>query len=430
MHPRSRFAAQIVALTLLVSGFVIGTTGPAVADAYDPPAGVKLSAPIKSPYGNYVIFNHLLRTINSVPRGEKIRIASWNIRSDKYFRALVGAHKRGVSVQIVVDVENANDHMEFPNPGFFWMQKELRQGNTKRKAGYRSYAKVCYRSCRGKYGIAHAKYFLFSKSYHTKYVVMYGSFNATDLAAQIQWNDMYTVTGRKNLYQFAMQRWAEAAQDKPVANAWKVDTFGPIRWGLFPYIGEGATGDPVIRVLNGVKCTGVTGAAGKNGRTVIRIAQTSQAYERGEKIARKLKALWNEGCDIRMLSAIYGDRDRAIYRAAGPRGPMPFRQIAQDFDGDGLYDRYMHTKFMTISGNWNGVTDAQYAWNGSGNWERYVLSSDDTFVRIQSPNLVKVYSDYVNYWWEHVPPKPKVTVEQQLRILSGQVDPYQNIEVH
>ena len=59
-----------------------------------------------------------------------------------------------------------------------------------------------------------------------------------------------------------------------------------------------------------------------------------------------------------------------------------------------------------------------------------MLSSDDTFVRIQNSTLVKAYAGYVNYWWDHVPPKPKVTVEQQLRILSGQVDPYQNIEVH
>ena len=46
----------------------------------------------------------------------------------------------------------------------------------------------------GRHGIAHTKFYTFDKVQRTRYVAMYGSANATLLAATIQWNDIYTVT--------------------------------------------------------------------------------------------------------------------------------------------------------------------------------------------------------------------------------------------
>src|SRR6185369_2416185 len=119
-----------------------------------------------------------------------IRIASWNIRSSNITSALLRAHNRGVSVQAVMDRSNWN--AQNPNPDAARLKAGLKKKQKKRKAANKSWLRQCGGACRGPHGIAHTKFFLFSKAGKAKDIVIYGSNNATELAAEIQWNDVYT----------------------------------------------------------------------------------------------------------------------------------------------------------------------------------------------------------------------------------------------
>ena len=64
---------------------------------------------------------------------------------------------------------------------------------------------------------------------------------------------------------------------------------------------------PTLQQLNRVKCLGATGGSGIGGRTHVRIAQTAFLDERGEMIARRIKNMWDRGCDIRIVYDIEND---------------------------------------------------------------------------------------------------------------------------
>lgn len=439
MRLQTRVSAVVVALLMAFSGLLVAAPT-ASAMTYDPPPGVKQNNPLGGSYERNKINLHILRSIWSVPPGRRIRIWSWNIRSPQATRALVAAHRRGVTVQLLMDRYNAVDHPIDPNnpipadptrnEDWWYMKREFRKNNN-RPGGYRSWARVCYESCRSTSGLPHTKMFLFDRVHDTKDVVMYGSGNFTNAAASVQWNDLYTVTGNTELFRWANQRFNEAYQDRPVAQPWRVGSFaGRIRFGVFPWKGAGTGGDPIIRVLDDVKCYGAgPGVGDGHGRTVIRIAQTGQYGARGVRIARKLKSLWDRGCHVMMIySLMSGDVER-IYRSGGPRGGMPIRQIVQDHDGDFVYDRYLHQKSMTISGYlWNN-RQADYTFNGSANWGGYTLASDETFVRLKGAGVRRTYSRFVKHWFIHPPRSARGKLPPSFARLAG-IDPYAKIQLN
>ncbi len=108
--------------------------------------------------------------------------------------------------------------------------------------------------------------------------------------------------------------------------------------------------------------------------------------DRGKAIASRLRQMWVRGCNIKIVYAVFGNEVLNILRHTS-RGPVPIRQIAQDFDKDGVYDRYLHMKTMAISGVWNGRTNANVTWNGSANWTGVALASDEIVMRIFDANV-------------------------------------------
>ena len=130
-------------------------------DDYTPRGGVTFNNPLAGTDSRRAIIRHLLRTVNSVPGKQTIRIASWNIRSDELADALIEAHRRGVSVRVVMDRLNANPDNR--NDTFNRMKNAFK-GDDKRKPEMRSSTKRCVSSCRYGGGIAHSKFFLFSQA--------------------------------------------------------------------------------------------------------------------------------------------------------------------------------------------------------------------------------------------------------------------------
>lgn len=409
----------MIASTLMVLG--TPTTASAL-DSYTPPRGVLINNPLGDQAHKRTIWNHIVRTIRSVPRGGKIRIASWNVRSPGAERALIYAHKRGVSVRVIMDQKNTEN-----NSGFRKLARALREGQANRRKDMKSWAVVCYSSCRHAGGIAHTKFFLFSRAGKARNITMYGSGNLTDLAATNQWDDLFTVQST-SVYNYMLAIFNQMTYDQNRANPfstrlfWGTDLYDWMRIYIFPWAGANTPGDPVLTVLNNIKCTGAAPGVGSNGHTVVRIAQTATTGARGLRITNKLVDLKKHGCIIRMIYTLMGKQSMAAMRAGG----VPFHQVVKDYNHDYVYETYLHTKVLTVNGVYQDRTDARETWNGSSNWTGLSLGSDETFVHLKSASVTKRYDDFIDRWFNH----PPVTARMPASYARAGVNPYALVEVN
>lgn len=393
--------ALSAAAALLASGLVAATTSSALAtpNHLNPKKGVLFNNPYGGRVAAHRIENHLVQTIDSVRTGHKIRIASWNFRSNTIANALIRAHQRGVSVQVLMDYGNWNPDLR--NDIARRVHNALAKGDKHRKPDMRSWLKRCRGACRGHHGIAHVKFYTFDKVQNTKDVVMYGSTNATELAAAIQWNDIYTVTKSEEKYHAFIQVFNQMKHDKAVKQGFEHFSWGHGRFQLdfYPYTGDGTKQDPVLKVLNNIRCTGATKGTGINGHTKVRIAQTATYGQRGINLANRLATMQHNGCNIRVVYAMFGGKAVKILRAAH----VPLTHLAYDINCDGIYDRYLHMKSMTVSGVFGKNTHARITWNGSANWTPVSLASDEVVGRIQKGTTTAKYANWIDYLSTHVP---------------------------
>ncbi|MGZ4783560.1 MAG: phospholipase D-like domain-containing protein [Oryzihumus sp.] len=391
----------------LLAGGLVGAAAPANAalQYYTPTAGVRFNNPLTT--DRRVIIDHLIKSINSVPGGQKIRIASWNLRSGAITKALLNAHHRGVSVRLIMDYDNANP--DNPNDNFDTLHTQLPITKHPRQPDMTSWAIRCHGACRGKGGIAHTKMFLFSQVGTAHNVVMFGSANATDLAAGYQWNDLYTFTEMPKMWAKSEAIFDEMKLDTPVAQPFQTYTVGPFMVEWYPWEGANLTGDPVLNELNKVRCAGATGGTGIQGHTSIRIAMTAMHGSRGLAIAQRLRTMWDRGCNIRLVYTLLGNKTRDLFRQKTGRGPLPMKQIVQDFDGDGVYDRYLHMKAMAISGVYAGDTSTNVTWMGSSNWTALSLNSDEMGMRTFKAPIRERYTKWIDYLYFHPPKNPSAT---------------------
>ncbi len=371
-------------------------------DHYVPKTGPAFNNPYGKPKDIRKLIVQVNRTIDSVPRGGQIRISAWNVRSYTITSALIRAHRRNVSVQVVMDRANWNPNV--PNVDSARLHAALKEGNKTRPDAKKSFLKRCISSCRGKYGIPHSKFFLFNKVHGkkdgtvktVKWVTMYGSYNATELGATIQWNDLYTVKEDKERYKSFLAVFDEMAADTPLKNPVTTYDDGVTATSFYPYTGSDITGDPIMDVLKTVSCTG---AATAKGKTRIRIAQTSMYGDRGLIIAKKLARLRRQGCNIRLVYAMFGNQVLKIMRKA----KIPMTHLAYDNNEDGYYDRYVHMKTMAISGNVGGNPAAKITWNGSANWTQVALSSDEVVGVVRRNWVTTRYMQWIDYMFTHRP---------------------------
>jgi phosphatidylserine/phosphatidylglycerophosphate/cardiolipin synthase-like enzyme len=419
----------VLLLPLLALVVVAGTTSTASAapDKLDPRRGATFNNPYGGSIAAHRIVHKLVRSINSVRAGHKIRIASWNYRSPAITRAVIAAHKRGVSVRILMDYGNWNP--DVTNLLAKRTHDALAKGNKHRAPDMTSWLRRCKGSCRGPHGIAHTKFYLFDKVHHTKDVVMYGSANATELAATIQWNDIYTLTRDPRKYQNFLGVFNQMKHDHAVKQGYVHYHYKNLDLDFYPYTGTGTKTDPVLKVLNRVRCSGATNHTGINGHTKIRIAQTATYGQRGLAIADRLAQMHRRGCNIRLVYAMFGRQVLRVLRHEAGATPVPMTHLAYDADCNGIYDRYVHMKSMTIQGNYNGNTHARVTFNGSANWTPVSLASDEIAATVRHTATTRRYANWIDYLFTHVPAawKPdhcKTPGTIQDRAMARHVDPY------
>ncbi|MCW2856340.1 MAG: hypothetical protein JWR52_1955 [Marmoricola sp.] len=380
---------------------------------FNPPQGTKFSHAFV-PGSSYQIHSQILRSINSTPKGAQIKILSWSFSSPSLRAALVAAKNRGVSVQIILagrsNVTNSDWGFLVTN---FGMKRNLKSVTTG------SWVFRCTRSCRGTQGTMHAKVYIFSQVYNTLWVTMTGSGNMTDFAAVGQWNQMFTNTNNKPAYDALYNVFQQAKKDVPATPQQLTIKLPTTTFFFAPLTTNTATADFMNKALNTVRCTGNTSFA--NGRTRIRIAMYTWRDSRGTWLARTVRRLWDQGCDVRIIYSIMsGGLKQILYSPAG-RGRIPMRQTL-------LVDKlhqpiwYLHNKYVAIEGNIGGVPNSYVAYQGSFNFSNLGLTSDENFQRLPGATWTTPYfADFDQVW--HQPetraPNPFNYVAPEDRIVLG-----------
>jgi phosphatidylserine/phosphatidylglycerophosphate/cardiolipin synthase-like enzyme len=374
--------AVLTAAMILVAAFA------GAASAYTPEPGPLFN----NPRGNLEAKNRLLtkivKTINSTPPHSTIRIAAYSNDRRDVVDALIAAHKRGVDVQMVL-----NDN---------WTS-----GQTNRLArvigrdtNRRSFLAICAGSCRGGYGNQHMKFYLFSKAGSAKNVVMQGSVNTTGYGARTQWNDLFTTTGKKKLLDLYTKIFEQLVRDRRVSTPFVHKTVGRYEVEFNPHPNTTPETDPVMRRLNGIRCTATNGT-GRNGHTVIRIAMYGWRAERGMYLADKVASLDKKGCDVRVIASAPGHQVVGHLK----RGGVLIKSADLDLDnndntgfGDTAYEVFTHQKYMAVSGSYRG-TMGYNVWDGSENWSGMGLINDEVTLRIPNRGAYNGFLANFDYVW-------------------------------
>ena len=339
-------------------------------DSYDPPAGMTFSHPYRKGYKT-LIRNHILRSINSVGGGQRIQVASWSFASKAYRQALKAARARGVIVQIVLSQRNTRRNSD-------WRLLARAFGTTITPNG--SWVRKCAYSCRGTSGTMHSKIFLFSQVYRTPAVEMTGSANLTDCAVTNQWTQMKTVTNDPPVDNQAVDIFNQMVQDRP-ANPQYVETHFPnLTSYYYPRGAVSPANDFMMHALAPVQCRGAV-HAGKGGRTIVKIAMYAWYQQRGNWLAKRVRQLWNQGCQIQIVFAISSNPVKKILYSPSGRGRIPMRQILLT-NKKHVPIYYLHDKWVTITGNYAGVPNNSVSFQGSFNFSDLGFKSDEQFQMI------------------------------------------------
>lgn len=353
---------------------------------YRVPKGVLFNHPFRKPH---VIKTRMKQAIRHVHKGEKIRIMTWNFQANDLTRVLVDAHKRGVSVRLIMSRQLAN--AQSAGGSYNVLRRALSRGDGNRPAELKSWAKTCSHSCRGTSGAMHSKFIVLSQSGKSEKIVMQGSANLTSAAAINQWNDWYTTVGDDKTWAGYMKVFKQASKDRPV-RAYQFRSGNILNW----FAPRGGKPDLVMKLLKKVRCDGARDA-GINGHTAIRVASSVFQNDRGLRIARRLRTLQGNGCNIRVVFTLMTNKIRNAIRG------VPTRQLAYDHDGDGAFDDYLHMKSMSISGHVGRKRDARIVFNGSANWSTIGVISDEQGMIIKSDGKERRYGRWISSLYNQAP---------------------------
>ncbi len=135
-----------------------------------------------------------------------------------------------------------------------------------------------------------------------------------------------------------------------------------------------------------MKCRGALGMPG--GRTKIRIAIAGWFDAFGNDIAKRVRYLWNQGCNVKIVTTLAGRGVNRVLKAKYGRGPVPINRIGIDNNEDGVPERYLHMKAMVVKGVFGTSRRARILYSGSPNWSARAARSDEVLVRWWAGNTI------------------------------------------
>ena len=342
------------------------------------PGHVLFNDPLGPEDRQYALIRHIDARIGHARPGATVRLAAYSFAMPSTSRALLRAYRRGVVVKLVVDRHSAA-----------WGSVQRLRSVLGTDTDRRSFVRLCDRSCRGAAGVQHAKFVTISSTRHARDLVMVGSMNFTEHAAREQWQDLYSVDGDEAVYRQLVRVFRRMVPDRPSP---ALTLHGPGA-GFRTEVSPVVTGDPVLRRLGYVACRGATGGTGFHGRTVLRVAMHAWNGERGLALARKVAALKEQGCNVRVLTGV----------GVGPRVLGTLERAHVGVRRTGGVSRATHQKLMFVSGHFGDDRAASYAWTGSHNWTDRSLRNDEVTLRIAGARHVEAYRRAFLHVWRLTP---------------------------
>jgi hypothetical protein len=311
-----------------------------------------------------------------------IRMATWTFNDWAVRDALVKAAQRGVSVQIIAAEGINKVGVDGSGPYKPWVsvRSYLRgyAGDAWIGGWGRNWAWECSGACRGRGGTPHSKFFLFddvrsSGNAHVRNIVVQTSMNLTQFAYTGQWNQAVSMWNPA-IYNRYLQVFQQMAVKE--VHGYQSTADGGAQNTFYPGGSVSLARDPVLAALNQVRCTGAT-SGGINGRTRVRVIQYAIYDSRGTAIAKKLRGLWNAGCNVAIIYSVSSRPVLSILRARSGRGPVPMKQSVIK-NGAGEIVKYNHSKWLAISGHYYGVSRGTWTVvSGSSNWSNFAYSCDE-----------------------------------------------------
>jgi len=372
-----------VAVTLAL---VLSVTSAASAAAWEPEAGALFNNPWAKMWKKERLIRKFIRVVNHAHKGTTIRVATYSNDRKDIADALLEAHRRGVHVQMLLN-DNWTSHQTRR------LQRRLGQD-----VGKKSFLRICHRSCRGRTGNLHSKFYLFSNTGSTHWTTMMGSANLTTNGVAIQWNDMYTVNGRKAVYDVYSRIFDAMKRDRPVDHPYRrFSVAGGYRMNFFPRYRTTKKSDPVMKRLNKVRCHGATGPTGVGDRTLIRISMYGWNGTRGRYLADKVAQLSRRGCDIKV---IHSDGGGYVVKKLRRNG-VAVRTASYDRNHNGTTDMYTHQKYMILSGKFGTGRPSWQVWTGSQNWSDIALNGDEVVMKIPRRGAFADYRRNFRFIWTH-----------------------------
>ncbi|WP_296603580.1 phospholipase D-like domain-containing protein [Nocardioides sp.] len=373
------------------------TTAPARTDdgtaggRWKPTTGGWFNDPWGDAEAKYRIERQIVAAINHARKGSYIRIAVYSFDRVNVAKALIRAHDRGVRVQVL-----HNDHMY--TPAMKMLKKALGTNRGKKSWDY-----TCKTGCRSEQGVLHDKIYLFEHTGGATDVVMTGSHNLTGNAVNHQFNDLLIKNNVPALYERLFDLFRELKRDKTAKPLYQVSDLGVFKLWVMPHPRTTEQNDPIMQILRPIECQGAAGGTGTAGRTKIRVSMHAWNGDRGTWIARRLRNLYAQGCDVKLLYALGGTQMKRTLAMRTPRGTVPQHSDSYNTDCDELQevDMYSHQKYLTISGHYGDDRSASMVFTGSSNYTHSGLVGDEMILRANGSHLVNQWNRNFEFIWNN-----------------------------
>ncbi len=393
---RKRFTGLLChgAVTLALVVTMLGAAPAAEAQAaaakrWEPRSGGFFNNPWGGREAKFHIERQIVSAINHAHKGSHIRIAVYSFDRVNVAKRLIEAHRRGVHVQVL-----HNDHT------YTKAMKMLKRAlGTNR--GKKSWDYTCKTGCRSQQGVLHDKIYLFEHTGGAKNVVMTGSANLTGNAAIHQFNDLLVKKDVPRLHDLLLHLFWELKKDRTAKPLYQHKVLRDYQLWVMPHPRTTADNDPVMDILRPVRCRGAKGGTGIRGRTKLRVSMHSWNGDRGAWLARRLRHLYADGCNVKVMWGLAGAKMKDVIGAQTPRGRVPRHANGYDTDCDELneVDMYSHQKYFTISGRYGKDRSASLVFTGSSNWTHSGISGDEMILRARGRTLVKQWNtNFANIW--------------------------------
>ena len=363
----------------------------ATKQRYTPPQGPLFNVPRSPDPDKMLRLEHqVLGGIRHAKPKSKIRFSMFSFDRLPIVKALIAAKKRGVSVQVLV-----NDH-----------ETTRGQRILRRAIGHNRHARnfiyQCKNGCRSSGENLHDKFYLFSHTGAAHSTVMTGSINMKLNGHKNQYNDLWTRNNNDGLYRSFKQLFSHMKKDRLDKPTYWVQNIGThFQLQATPFHNFNRDNDPIMSILRPVHCLGAQGSTGNNGHTVVRVIMHAWGEKRGAYIANKLRRLYSNGCDVKLLYGFSGLLVRQELRKSTSRGKVPIRSTGYDTNCDLELDLYTHQKNLFISGNYGKDHSTQLVVTGSSNWTEDGMRGDEEIFRINGMKTFPGYARDFNWLWNY-----------------------------